>query len=42
MAYIFREVKCPKCSIDMIVLEHILEGIDTKDDKIERLGIRGI
>lgn len=36
------KAKCPKCSSDMIVLKHILEGIDTKDDKIERLGIRGI
>ena len=33
---------CPKCSNDMLVLEHVLEGIDTMDDRIERIGIRGI
>lgn len=36
------KTKCPKCDMDMIVLEHILEGIDTKDDRIEIIGIRGI
>lgn len=36
------QAKCPKCAMDMIVLEHILEGIDKKDDRIEKIGIRGI
>lgn len=36
------KAKCPKCSEDMLVLEHILEGIDTNDNRIEKIGIRGI
>lgn len=37
-----QKAKCPKCSEDMLVLEHILEGIDTNDNRIEKIGIRGI
>lgn len=29
------KAKCPKCDMDMVVLDHILEGIDIQDDKIE-------
>ena len=29
------KAKCPKCDMDMIVLDHILEGIDTQDDGTE-------
>ena len=36
------EARCPKCDMDMIVLEHILEGIDTQDDRIEVIEVRGI
>ena len=36
------KAKCPNCSMDMIVLEHVLEGIDVQDDRIEAIGIRGI
>lgn len=36
------KTKCPKCDMDMVVLEHSLEGIDTKDDRIEVIGVRGI
>ena len=36
------KAKCPKCDMDMIVLEHILEGIDTKDDRIETICVKGI
>ena len=36
------KAKCPKCDMDMIVLDHILEGIDTQDDRIEVIGVRGI
>lgn len=36
------KTKCPKCDMDMVVLEHILEGIDTQDDRIEVIGVRGI
>ena len=42
MAYSYREVKCPNCSEEMIVLDHILEGIDLNDDRIEIIGVRGI
>lgn len=36
------KAKCPQCSEDMLIMEHILEGIDTNDDRIEKIGIRGI
>ncbi len=36
------KAKCPKCDMDIIVLEHILEGVDTQDDRIEVIGVRGI
>ena len=32
------KAKCPKCSMDMVVLDHILEGIDVQDDRIEPSG----
>lgn len=31
--------KCPKCGSKIVVLDHILEGIDTDDDRIEPSGI---
>ncbi len=31
------EAKCPKCGMKMLVLEHILTGIDINDDRIERI-----
>ncbi len=34
--------KCPKCAMEMIVLPHILEGIDIDDERIETIGVRGI
>lgn len=34
--------KCPKCDIDMVVLDHVLEGIDPKDERVEMRGFRGI
>lgn len=37
------EAKCPKCDSKMIVLEHVLEGIDFDDERIEKIyGIREI
>ena len=27
--------KCPKCEMEMIVLDHVFEGIDVSDDRIE-------
>lgn len=36
------KAKCPNCSEEMIVLDHILEGIDLNDDRIEIIGVRGI
>lgn len=27
--------KCPKCNKDMVVLNHVLEGIDMKDNRVE-------
>lgn len=36
------KAKCPKCSGNMLVLEHILEEIDINDNRIEKTGIRGI
>lgn len=36
------EAKCPKCQEKMLVLPHILEGIDTDDERIEVIGVRGI
>jgi len=39
---VVKRTTCPKCSMEMIVMEHILEGIDIKDDRIEAFGIRGI
>ena len=33
---------CPKCELDMVVLEHIFEGIDKKDDRIEDTTVRDI
>ena len=34
--------KCPSCEMDMIVLDHILAGIAVDDDRLERIGVRGI
>ena len=31
------KVRCPKCNMDMIVLEHILEGIDIQDERVESI-----
>lgn len=31
-----QKVDCPKCSMNMIVLDHVLEGVDTKDDRIQK------
>lgn len=39
---LLEKTKCPKCSMDMVVLEHILEGIGINDDRIEIIGVRGI
>lgn len=36
------KANCPECGMEMLVLERILEGIDTEDERIERVGIRGI
>ena len=33
---------CPKCELDMVVLEHIFEGVDKKDDRIEDTTVRGL
>ena len=27
--------KCPKCEMEIAVLEHVFEGIDVNDDRIE-------
>ena len=29
------EAKCPKCGIEMVVLEHVFAGIDKDDDRFE-------
>lgn len=34
--------KCPMCLEEMVVLEHILEGVDVDDNRIEKIGVRGI
>ena len=31
------EAKCPKCASKMIVWEHILEGIDFDDERVEKI-----
>ena len=36
------EAKCPKCEKTMIVLDKVFEGVDTRDDRIECIGVRGI
>ncbi len=36
------DAKCPKCEKKMLVLPHVLEGIDVNDERIETIGIRGI
>ncbi len=36
------EAKCPACEKNMLVLDGVFEGIDVNDDRIERIGIRGI
>ncbi|MCR5331653.1 MAG: hypothetical protein K6E62_10800 [Lachnospiraceae bacterium] len=33
---------CPKCSMEVIVLEHVFEGISVDDDRIEMAAERGI
>ena len=32
------EAKCPKCGLEVLVLDHILEGIDVDDDRVEKTG----
>ncbi len=34
--------KCPKCGLDMVVLNSVLEGVDPKDERFEIIGVRGI
>ena len=36
------KAKCPKCETDILVLDNVFEGIDTDDDRVERIGVRGI
>jgi len=36
------KAKCPNCSMEMVVLDHLLEGVDVKDDRVEAVGVRGI
>ena len=36
------EAKCPKCEEVMIVLPHVIEGLDINDERIETIGVRGI
>ncbi len=36
------EAICPKCEEKMLVLPHILEGIDTDDKRIEVIRVRGL
>lgn len=31
---LLEKTKCPKCTMEMLVLDHVLEGIDTKDDRV--------
>ena len=33
---------CPKCEMNMLVMDCVLEGIDVDDDRIEAEVIRGI
>lgn len=33
---ILEEARCPKCNIKMVILEHILEGVDPQDKRIEK------
>lgn len=28
------DAKCPKCGMNMVVLEHVLKGLDTDDERI--------
>ena len=34
------KAKCPKCGMEMLVLEHVLEGIYPNDDRVEPGGLR--
>lgn len=36
------EAVCPSCEIKMLVLEHVLEGIDPDDERFEKETIRGL
>lgn len=36
------KTKCPKCAEEMLVLDHILEGIELNDERVEVIGARGI
>ena len=38
----FVEAKCPSCERRMLVLDHILEGIDNDDDRFEKGILKGI
>ena len=31
------KTKCPSCEMDMLVVEHILSGIDTDDEMVEKV-----
>ena len=36
------KAKCPCCGQEMVVREHVLEGISIGDDSVEAIGVRGI
>lgn len=38
----YAATKCPKCSEEMVVLNHILQGIDTEDPRLIKHVFRGI
>ena len=35
-----QEAKCPNCEMKMVILEHVFEGIDVDDDRIEKIRYR--
>lgn len=36
------KAKCPCCGKYMLVMEHVLLGIEVDDERFEKIGIRGI
>lgn len=35
---LLEQTRCPKCDIEMVILEHVLEGVDSDDERIVHSG----